>query len=720
MSVWISAFSIMGKIFTSCGSKAVDVGLLLLVFINASSALPMCIDSRAPHPSISTLSFCSNDGYEKNGCCNSQVDRDLQTKFVSMNVSDVQCGSFLKQILCAKCDQFAADLFQIQHQDQRSVPALCNSTLPANSSMPNGTGQGYCSQVWDACQNMSMLNSPFAPSLVGAASGAPANATQTKLTELWQSKNDFCMAFGGTVTDGESCFDGIPFVPNVTQDEPPIHGVCLERIGDEAYLNMVPHPDGSNRVFLSSQAGQVWLATLPDGNSVRQLELNKSSPFIDLTDQVFIDAAFGLMGLAFHPDFEKNGRFFASFNCDKTKGSNCLGRCACNADVGCDPSQLGTDTGAMPCQYHTVIAEYTVNDTSTSPSKAKSAKPTEVRRIFTMGLPYSSHHGGQIIFGPTDKYLYFMMGDGGSSGDPFNFAQNKKSLLGKIMRIDVDNIPSVDKIDELGLWGNYSIPSDNPYAQDKDLQPEIWALGLRNPWRCSFDSLKPAYFFCADVGQEVYEEVDLVTKGGNYGWRVYEGQKLYVPQMSPGGNTNASSIQPIFPVMGYSHESVNSQEKSASITGGYLSRSNQDPCLYGRYLYADLYAADMWAGIENPIGSGNFSSTKVTFNCSAKSPIPCAYAAQNPYPTMNYIFSFGEDNGKNLYLLTNTGVYKVVHPSDCNYVCKKELLTIGPSGAPPPSPSPSKSQSPSDSSNAMQRNMSVWLASFLLVMCMFL
>ncbi|KAJ0594128.1 putative six-bladed beta-propeller, TolB, glucose/Sorbosone dehydrogenase [Helianthus annuus] len=114
------------------------------------------------------------------------------------------------------------------------------------------------------------------------------------------------------------------------------------------------------------------------------------------------------------------------------------------------------------------------------------ALPVKVRRIFTMGLPFTSYHAGQILFGPNDVYLYFMMGDGGG-GDLYNFAQNK-SLLGKIMRFDINDIPSESEVTRLRLWGNYSIPNDNPYIEDKDLKPEIWALGLQNPWRCSFDS----------------------------------------------------------------------------------------------------------------------------------------------------------------------------------------------------------------------------------------
>ncbi|KAF6137494.1 hypothetical protein GIB67_031773 [Kingdonia uniflora] len=118
------------------------------------------------------------------------------------------------------------------------------------------------------------------------------------------------------------------------------------------------------------------------------------------------------------------------------------GRCSCNSNVNCDPSKLGPDNGGQPCQYHSVISEFTANGTTSKPSSATRANPSEVRKIFTMGLPFSGHHARQILFGPDDGYLYFMMGVGGSKGDPYNFAQNKKFLLGKIMRLDIDNIPS--------------------------------------------------------------------------------------------------------------------------------------------------------------------------------------------------------------------------------------------------------------------------------------
>uniref|UniRef100_A0A453DTJ6 Glucose/Sorbosone dehydrogenase domain-containing protein n=2 Tax=Aegilops tauschii TaxID=37682 RepID=A0A453DTJ6_AEGTS len=460
--------------------------------------------------------------------------------------------------------------------------------------------------------------------------------------------------------------------------------MCLERLSNGSYLNMAAHPDGSNRVFLNNQAGKVFLATVPPHGSGKPLELDVSNPFLDITDEVHFDNEFGLLGMAFHPDFDKNGRFFVSYSCDKTQSASCSGRCACNSDIGCDPSKLGADNGAQPCQYQSVIAEYTANTSSGSPSTATSANPTEARRIMTLGLPFTTHHGGQILFSPGDGYMYFMMGDGGNVGDPWNFAQNKGTLLGKIIRIDVNNMPTGNSTPG---WGNYGIPKDNPFSVDPKFAPEVFALGFKNPWRCSFDSGKPSYFFCADVGQSLYEEVSLVVKGGNYGWRVFEGDQSYPALSTPGGNTSADSINAISPVMGYAHNTVNNNVGSASIAGGYVYRSMTNPCLNGRYIYADLYAQSMWSGIEIPENSGVYNVTPFRFACSAASPIPCDVAAKSPLPSLGYIFSFGEDSAKDLYLLTSKGVYRVVDPNSCNYACP--IKSSAEVGVPPSAASPS-------------------------------
>ncbi|XP_040990457.1 HIPL1 protein-like [Juglans microcarpa x Juglans regia] len=654
----------------------------LVLLFEPSFSLPLCSDSTATFTLNTTLKFCPYNG---SVCCNSTEDLQLQKQYHAMNISDPSCASVVKSILCARCDPFSAKLFTVD-STPRPVPVLCNSTVSANSSQSNQAATNFCSSVWDTCQNVSFLNSPFAPSLKGQV-GVPLDSNASKLTQYWQSETDFCNAFGGASGDGSVCFGGQPVTLNNTGTPSPPHGLCLEKIGNGSYLNMVAHPDGSNRAFFSNQPGKIWMATIPRQGAGGALELDESNPFVDLTDEVYFDTIFGMMGMAFHPNFSQNGRFFASFTCDKVRWQGCTGRCSCNSDVNCDPSKLGPDNGAQPCQHQIVVAEYTVNGTSSQPSLATSAKPTEVRRIFTMGLPFTSHHGGQILFGPADGYLYIMTGDGGGKGDPYNFAQNKKSLLGKIMRLDVNNIPSTEEIDKLGLWGNYSIPSGNPYKEDTGLQPEIWAYGLRNPWRCSFDSERPSYFMCGDVGENTYEEVDIITKNGNYGWRVYEGPDSFSPPDSPSRNTSPNSISPILPVMGYYHSDVNKKEGSASITAGYFYRSMSDPCMYGRYLYADLYATALWAGTETPENSGNFTTNKIPFSCAADSPIPCSSIHGSSLPTLGYIYSFGEDNSKDIFTLASSGVYRVVSPSRCNYTCSKENVTVVVS----PGPSPSKS-----------------------------
>ncbi|KVH80797.1 Glucose/Sorbosone dehydrogenase [Cynara cardunculus var. scolymus] len=617
---------------------------LQFLLFNPALSLPLCTDSRAPIKPKTPLAFCP---YNHSSCCDSIQDSNIQKQFESMNVSQPGCASVLKSILCSLCDPFSAELFTIM-EGRRQVPVLCNSTVGSDSSQTSQATNNFCETVWDSCQNVSIKNSPFSPLLQGQAP-PPANAT-SKLIDIWPSRTDFCTIAGGSSTDGSVCFTGekVNFNGTTNNTNTSPKGMCLERIGNETFIDMVPHNDGSNRAFFANQKGQIWLATIPEIGSGALLNINESNPYLDLTDEVHFDTATGLMSIAIHPNFTQNGRFFASFNCDKSEWPGCAGRCACNSDVNCDPSKLEHENGAQPCQYQT------------------------------------------ILFGPDDGYLYFMMGDGGGTADPQNFAQNKKSLLGKIMRFDIDNIPSETEITRRALWGNYSIPRDNPYSEDVDLLPEIWASGLRNPWRCSFDSERSSYFMCGDIGQNEYEEVNLITKDGNYGWRVYEGTDPFVPQESPGGNTSANSIDPIYPVMGYRHSDVNKNEGSASITGGYFYRSQTDPCMYGSYLYADLFATAMWAGTETPMNSGNFTSSKIPFTCASDSPIPCSIVPGSSLPTLGYIFSFAQDNNKDMFLLSSSGVYRIVAPSRCNYVCAIGKTKTDPTQSPTFAPSSTK------------------------------
>ncbi|KAF6145164.1 hypothetical protein GIB67_020355, partial [Kingdonia uniflora] len=486
----------------SCHSLCTDSSETLFLSLSLSlkkyfaERWDILIATGAPLTPKTPLVFCLCNGIV---CCDPIEDLQLRRQFEAMNISDSTCAAFLKSIICSKCDQFSAELFKID-SETRSVLVLCNSTISANSIMSLNVTDDYCGNVWDACQNISIWNSTLPPLFHGIAE-ATVYSTSAKLTDIWQSKIAFCDKSNGSSVNGGICFNGEPYSLRKTEIQEPPKGLCLEKIANLSFLDMAAHPDRSNRVFLVNQQGQIWLANVPEEGSGKTMDVDESNPFLDFTDNVHFDTELGLMGIAFHPNFANNGRFFISYNCDKAEWPDCSGRCSCNMDVNCDPSKIGSQNGAMPCQYHSVISEFTANGTTLQPSLASKVNPSEVRRIFTMGLPYMGDHGGQILFGPADGYLYFMMGDGGGGGDPYNFAQNKKSPLGKIMRLDVDNIPSAKQITDLGLWGNYSIPKDNPYFEDKEMLPEIWALGFRNPWRCSFDSERPSYFFCGDSGQ---------------------------------------------------------------------------------------------------------------------------------------------------------------------------------------------------------------------------
>jgi glucose/arabinose dehydrogenase len=280
--------------------------------------------------------------------------------------------------------------------------------------------------------------------------------------------------------------------------------------------------DGSGRLFVLEQPGRIRILT--DGALLAR-------PFLDLTSQVLSGGERGLLGLAFHPAFASNGRFFVNYTREPD--------------------------GA------TVIAEY----------RAEPRDPDRARRIervlLTVGQPFSNHNGGMLAFGP-DGHLYIGLGDGGSGGDPQNHAQNLNSLLGKILRIDVDGERP------------YAIPPDNPFA-DGGGRREIYALGLRNPWRFSFDRRR-GRLLLGDVGQGQSEEIDIIRRGRNYGWPIMEGPLCFRPRTGcdPAGLT--------LPVAHYRHVGGR-----CSITGGYVYRGAAIPDLVGTHLSADFCTGEVFA-----------------------------------------------------------------------------------------------------------------------------
>jgi glucose/arabinose dehydrogenase len=288
--------------------------------------------------------------------------------------------------------------------------------------------------------------------------------------------------------------------------------------------------DGMDRIFVVEQRGVISVFN-NDSNSTEK------SVFLDIENRVRDNGnEEGLLGLAFHPNYENNGYFYVDYT-----ASN---------------------------QRRTVISRFKVSTMNPDSAHADSEFV-----LLEINQPYSNHNGGQIAFGP-DGYLYISMGDGGSSGDPLNNGQSLTTLLGSILRIDINS-----KQDTL----NYTIPVDNPYVGNSSgFREEIFASGLRNPWRFSFDAVTGT-LWAGDVGQNIYEEIDIIESGKNYGWRVMEGFHCYFPQ------TGCDTIGLTMPVWEYDHG------KGQSVTGGYVYRGNQIPELFGKYIYADYVSGKIWS-----------------------------------------------------------------------------------------------------------------------------
>ncbi|NLS78526.1 MAG: PQQ-dependent sugar dehydrogenase [Chloroflexi bacterium] len=300
--------------------------------------------------------------------------------------------------------------------------------------------------------------------------------------------------------------------------------------------------DGSNRLFVVEQAGRIMLAK---NGAVQPV------PFLDIRERVLCCGERGLLSVAFPPNYAAKGWFYVYY-IDKENRS--------------------------------VVARFRVG----ADSDLADAASEEI--LLTVPQPYVNHKGGQLAFGPVDGYLYIGLGDGGSAGDPGNRAQDPAQLLGKILRIDVESGAQP-----------YAVPTDNPYVGDTTYRPEIWALGLRNPWRFSFDRLT-GDLYIGDVGQSAYEEIDFqatTSAGGeNYGWRILEALHCYSPSA---GCVPPERYAP--PVIEHAHA-----EQWVSITGGVVYRGRDHASLQGIYLYGDYGNGDIW-GLRR--AGGQWANTRL-------------------------------------------------------------------------------------------------------------
>ncbi|MEW5867760.1 MAG: PQQ-dependent sugar dehydrogenase [Chloroflexota bacterium] len=334
--------------------------------------------------------------------------------------------------------------------------------------------------------------------------------------------------------------------------------------GLQSPIGLANAGDGSGRLFVIEQPGRIKI--------IRD-NLPLPTPFLDITDRAGSQGfEQGLLGLAFHPQYPQNGYFYVNY----------------------------TDL-----QGNTIIARF-----QTSLEDPNRADPGSEARLLQIPQPYANHNGGSVVFGP-DGYLYLGLGDGGSAGDPQGNGQSLNSLLGKILRIDVDH------------QHPYAIPPDNPFAGGGG-KPEIWAYGLRNPWRFSFDRLT-GDLYIGDVGQDEWEEINFLPAGSaggaNFGWNFMEGTHAY--KGSPPASMNL-----MIPVAEYHHD------QGCSVTGGVVYRGGRLPAWQGIYLYGDYCTGRIWGLLRG--AQGDWRSTEL-------------------FTGMGRITAFGTDEAGEIYLLDQSG-----------------------------------------------------------------
>uniref|UniRef100_A0A663M2A8 HHIP like 2 n=1 Tax=Athene cunicularia TaxID=194338 RepID=A0A663M2A8_ATHCN len=394
--------------------------------------------------------------------------------------------------------------------------------------------------------------------------------------------------------------------------------LCLTEVanGLRNPVLMVHANDHTHRMFVAEQVGVIWVY-LPDGSRLEE-------PFLDIKSIVlatpWIGDERGLLGMAFHPKYKYNGKFYIYYSyMDKNR-----------------------------------VEKIRISELKVLASDVNKADPRSERNLLELEEPAANHNGGQLLFG-VDGYMYLFTGDGGKAGDPFGKfgnAQNKSTLLGKVLRIDVDGKSPDGK--------PYRIPPDNPFVSDPKARPEVYAYGVRNMWRCAVDRGDPVTkkgrgrIFCGDVGQNRFEEIDIVVKGGNYGWRAKEGFECYDTKLC-----HNSSLDDILPIFAYGHS------VGKSVTGGYVYRGCESPNLNGLYIFGDFMNGRLMALQEDK--TNKWKKQDICIGSTRACAFPGMIGSYS-----KFIISFAEDEAGELYFMSTSypsayaphgSLYKFIDPA---------------------------------------------------------
>ncbi|KFP52901.1 HHIP-like 1, partial [Cathartes aura] len=485
-----------------------------------------------------------------------------------------------------ECSPYAAHLYDAEDPSTpvRTIPGLC---------------QDYCLQVWQKCRSIFHYLS-----------------ADQELIALENNMAKFCHYL--SLEDTDYCFPHLLANQNlnqnlglVTADAEGCLQLCLVEVanGLRNPVAMVHANDGTHRFFIAEQVGLVW-TYLPDRSRLEK-------PFLNISEAVLTSPwegdERGFLGIVFHPKFKFNGKVYVYYSVE------------------------------VRYEERIRISEFRI-----SPADMNALDHGSERIILEIEEPASNHNGGELLFGD-DGYLYIFTGDGGMAGDPFGTfgnAQNKSTLLGKVLRIDVNN-------NDRGPL--YRIPPDNPFLNDPKARPEIYAYGVRNMWRCSFDRGEPhtkegkGRLFCGDVGQNKYEEIDIVEKGKNYGWRAREGFSCYDKKLC----TN-SSMDDVLPIYAYPHK------MGKSVTGGYVYRGCESPNLNGLYIFGDFMSGRLMS-LKEDRGTGEWQYSEICMGTGQTCMFP---GLINNY--YQYIISFAEDEAGELYFMS-TGIPSATAPHGVVY-----------------------------------------------------